>query len=210
MDLAGNTPPAETRSAFRIDLNEDFVLELAVWFKRGREIRRVHLADLGQPQMTKGQPPHPRLENISANSLALSFNSGQAMAQDRFNDVLVLAYFKLIPPEGDGYEPLCLMTGFEVKGAKFYDGRMFLGLRLVYDAEPEPGEKVLRFQDARKYGIADLTKWCDDMNRVVRNGEYPRMPGFRLERLLSEIAVQVRDKSERAPFIKPGRNSPPS
>ena len=116
------------------------------------------------------------------------------MDESRFKDVLVLAYFKLVDPMGGNFEPLSMMTGYRVNGVKFYDGRMFMGLNLAYDAAPEPGEKVLRFNNASKYGIADLTKWCDDMNRLALSGEIPKVPGFRLSRLLTEIEALAQKK----------------
>jgi hypothetical protein len=184
------------RTTFRIELDENIVLELAVWLRRIGELGHVHLRQLGEPKMLQGKPPYPRLEDISSTGLCLSFKSSQLVGVEKFAGVAMLLYFKLVDPIDTMGEPLSFMAGFEVKHAQHHNERTFLGLKLKWDGVPDQNDKALYFADAAKYGISDLTKWCDDMNRKVCGIENLPPQGLRLERLLRELDVVVR---ERAP-----------
>ena len=39
------------RSTFRVETDENIVLELAIWLRRASEMKRVHLKVLGDPKM---------------------------------------------------------------------------------------------------------------------------------------------------------------
>ena len=181
---------SENRSAFRIEVNEDYVLDLAVWFKKRGSFGRMHIKELGPPKLMQGRPPYPRIEDISSVGMALSFDAAQAMDVSKFAGVLALVYFKLVDPTDMMGDPLSFLVAYEVNASQILDGRAYIGLRMVYDAVPDPGDKAVFFADARKYGIADLTKWCDEMNRSMFTGTHsPPPPGLRLDRLLREIAM---------------------
>ncbi|WP_243358188.1 hypothetical protein [Fundidesulfovibrio terrae] len=184
------------RTTFRIEVDENTVLELAVWLRRISELGHVHLRQLGEPKMIQGKPPYPRIEDISSTGLCLSFKSSQLVGVEKFTGVAMLLYFKLVDPTDTMGEPLSFMAGFEVKHAQHHNERTFLGLKLKWDGVPDQNDKALYFADASKYGISDLTKWCDDMNRKVCGIENLPPQGLRLERLLRELDVVLR---ERAP-----------
>lgn len=175
------------RTTFRVEVNESIVLELAVWLRRVNELGRVHLKDLGDPKMLQGMPPFPKMEDLSSTGICLSFKSSQLVGVEKFAGVVMLVYFKLVDPTDLMGEPLSFMAGFEVKHAQYHSGRTYLGLKLRYDGVPDQNDKALFFADASKYGIADLTKWCDDMNRKACGIEHMPSQGLRLERLLREI-----------------------
>ncbi len=175
------------RVTFRVEVNESIVLELAVWLKRVGELGRVHLKDLGDPKMLQGRPPFPRVEDISSTGMCLSFKSSHLVEVERFQGLAVLVYFKLVDPTDVSGEPLSFMAGFKVKHSQYHNERNFLGLKLRWDGVPDQNDKALFFADAAKYGIADLTKWCDDMNRKVCGIEHLPPQGLRLERLLREL-----------------------
>jgi len=190
------------RVTFRIEVDESIVLDLAVWLRRAGALGRVHLRDLGDPKMQQGRPPHPRIEDISSTGLCLSFKSAQLVDVDKFAGVVMLVYFKLVDPTDMMGDPLSFMAGFEVKHAQYHGDRTFLGLKLRWDGVPDQNDKALYFADAAKYGISDLTKWCDEMNRKVCGLEQMAPQGLRLDRLLRELDV-VKRQAE-AGEAKPG------
>lgn len=175
------------RATFRVEVDESIVLELAVWLRRMNELGRVHLRDLGDPKMLQGKPPFPRLEDVSSTGVCLSFKASQTVEVDKFKGVCMLVYFKLVDPGDVAGDPLSFLAGFEVKHSQYHNERVFLGLKLRWDGVPDQNDKAVFFADAAKYGIADLTKWCDDMNRKACGVEHMPQRGLRLERLLREI-----------------------
>lgn len=177
------------RSTFRVETDESIVLELAVWLRRTTEMKRVHLKELGDPKMTQGKPPYPRIEDLSSAGMSLSFKASQLMAVEKFAGVALLAYFKLVDPTDTTGEPLSFLAGYEVKHSQFHSDRNYLGLKLRWDGVPDQNDKAVFFADAAKYGIADLTKWCDDMNRKVCGIEHLPPQGLRLDRLLRELDI---------------------
>lgn len=185
------------RVTFRIEVDESIVLELAVWLRRAGPPGRVHLRDLGDPKMLQGRPPYPRVEDISSTGMCLSFKSASLVGVDKFANVTMLVYFKLVDPTDIMGDPLSFMAGFEVKHAQYLTDRTFLGLKLRWDGVPDQSDKALYFADAAKYGIADLTKWCDEMNRKVCGLEHMLPQGLRLDRLLRELDVVNRKAAEK-------------
>ncbi|MFZ5426333.1 MAG: hypothetical protein ACOZEN_05125 [Thermodesulfobacteriota bacterium] len=175
------------RATFRVEVNESIVLELALWFRKMTELGRVHLRDLGDPKMLQGKPPFPRIEDVSSTGICLSFKATQPLPAEKFKGTALLIYFKLVDPTDVMGEPLSFMAGFEAKHSQFHGGRVYLGLKLRWDGVPDQNDKALFFADAAKYGIADLTKWCDDMNRKACGIEHLNTQGLRLERLLREL-----------------------
>lgn len=177
------------RTAFRVETDESIVLELAIWLRRTSEMKRVHLRELGEPKMIQGRPPYPRIEDISSTGMSLSFKASQLTGVEKFAGVAMLAYFKLVDPTDMMGEPLSILAGFEVKHSQFHGDRNYLGLKLRWDGVPDQNDKAVFLADAAKYGIADLTKWCDDMNRKVCGIEHMPPQGLRLDRLLRELEV---------------------
>ncbi|GFK93666.1 hypothetical protein NNJEOMEG_01500 [Fundidesulfovibrio magnetotacticus] len=187
------------RVTFRIEVDETIVLELAVWLRRANQLGRVHLRDLGDPKMAQGRPPFPRIEDISSTGMCLSFKSSQLVEVEKFAGVAVLVYFKLVDPTDMMGDPLSFMAGFEVKHAQHHGDRTFLGLKLRWDGVPDQNDKALYFADAAKYGIADLTKWCDEMNRKVCGMEHMPPQGLRLDRLLREVEAARKPLGQACP-----------
>lgn len=177
------------RSTFRVETDENIVLELAIWLRRASEMKRVHLKALGDPKMIQGKPPYPRIEDLSSAGMSLSFKASQLMPVEKFAGVALLAYFKLVDPTDTTGEPLSFLAGYEVKHSQFHSDRNYLGLKLRWDGVPDQNDKAVFFADAAKYGIADLTKWCDDMNRKVCGIENLPPQGLRLDRLLRELDI---------------------
>ncbi|WP_173084668.1 hypothetical protein [Fundidesulfovibrio magnetotacticus] len=193
--------PPDLRSAHRVEVARDFVIELAVWFGRCLGLRRIHLRDLGSPVFTLGRPPYPCIDNISAGGLGLSFaaSAPSQLAALRERLPLALVYFKLHDPAETNSWPLAFMAGYEVKRVRYHEGRICLGLSLALDGAPHPEEMALDFVDARKYGNACLTKWCDDMQRRnVRGGCAKGFQGLRLDMLLSQLDAALAELPGRS------------
>ena len=177
------------RVTFRVEVDENIVLELAAWLRRRSEMGRMHLRDLGEPKMLQSKPPFPRIEDISSTGMCFSFKASQRVEEEKFAGVALLLYYKLVDPTDIMGEPLSFLAGYEVKNSQFHNERNYLGLKLRWDGVPDQNDKAVFFADAAKYGIADLTKWCDDMNRKV-NGMTNLSPrGLRLDRLLRELEI---------------------
>ena len=121
--------------------------------------------------------------------MSLSFKASQLMPVEKFAGVALLAYYKLVDPTDTMGEPLSFLAGYEVKHSQFHSDRNYLGLKLRWDGVPDQNDKAVFFADAAKYGIADLTKWCDDMNRKVCGIETLPPQGLRLDRLLRELDI---------------------
>jgi hypothetical protein len=188
---------SDYRTTFRVEVDETIVLELAVWFRRKNEMGRVHLRNLGEPKMLQGKSPEPRIEDISSTGLCLSFKGSQLMDVEKFAGVYVILFFQLVDPTDMMGEPLSFLAGFDVKHSQFHNDRNYLGLKLRWDGVPDQNDKAIFFADASKYGIADLTKWCDDMNRKVSGMESLPPQGLRLDRLLRELDVVQRDMAKK-------------
>lgn len=194
----------DDRAAFRVEVDERFVLELAIWLRRKGEMGRVHVRDLSEPKMLQDKPPYPRIEDVSSAGMCLSFNASQAVEVEKFANVAVLVYFKLVDPSDMAGEPLSFLAGFEVVTSQVHNGRNYIGLKLRWDGVPDQNDKALFFADAAKYGIADLTKWCDDMNRKVSGMENLPPQGLRLDRLLRELeAVQKSTRNQARAEARP-------
>lgn len=187
-------PAEDSRQAFRIPLDPGIVLELAIWFSKSTEVTRVHLKDLGPPTFVMGKPPFPLIDNISAGGLGLSFSGESSRRITLFQShvPLALVYFKIQDPAGSYAPPLSFMAGYEVKRVQYLSGRINLGMSLALDGVPHPGELVLDFVDARKYGNSCLTRWCHDMQRRRPQGASRKtFPGIRLDMLLSQLEMAM-------------------
>lgn len=184
----------DPRSCYRVEVTRDILIELAVWFSNSKDVRRIHLKDLGPPAFSLGKPPYPFIDNISASGLALSFFASGPGQSEAFQERLPLAlvYFKVQDPSGAHSSPLSFMAGYAVKRVEYAGGRIRLGMCLALDGVPHPGELVLDFVDARKYGNACLTKWCEDMHRrSARPRNSGACPGLRLDMLLSQLDLAM-------------------
>lgn len=195
----------EFRSSFRVQVRESYVLELAIWFRRKAEMGHVFLKSLGEPRLVQGRPFNPHIEDIGASGMALSFESNKPLDQAKLESLLVLVYFRLVDPTDMMGDPLSFMAAYETVTSQYRQGRVLLGLRLAYDGIPDPDNKALFFADARKYGISDLTKWCDDMSRCLSGGEchQQQLPGLRLDRLMRELAIIRENEGFESPASKP-------
>jgi len=193
------------RSSFRVQVRESYVLELAIWFRRKTEMGHVFLRSLGEPRLVQGRPYNPRIDDIGASGMALSFESSKPLDMAKLEHLVVLVYFRLVDPTDMMGDPLSFMAAYEVVNSQYLRGRVLLGLRLAFDGIPDPDNKALFFADARKYGISDLTKWCDDMNRCLSGGDCRQqaLPGLRLDRLMRELAIIRENEGFESPAPKP-------
>lgn len=197
----GSCRENESRGCYRVKVRRDLVLELAVWFCNRKDIRRIHLRELGAPSFILGKPPYPLIYDISAGGMALTIMAEAARPRDVFRHDLPLAlvYFKLQDACAGHPSPLSFMAGYEVKRVQYLNDRIYLGMSLALDGVPHPDELALDFVDARKYGIACLTKWCENMHgRADRGICKEAFSGLRLDMLLDQLDVAMSELPGRA------------
>lgn len=182
----------DDRSSFRLEVPSDSILELAVWFRRRLDFRFIQLRDLGPPACVLNKPPYPRIDNISAVGMGLSFVSARKHDACLLtkHPPIVLVYFK-VPDLVTGRNfPMTFMAGYEIKRTWTEEGRLRFGLSLAFDAVPRREEMMLDFVDVRKYGISELTKWCDCLQRRTRQAQSRECAtGLCLDMLLKQLEL---------------------
>lgn len=178
------------RNHFRIEVPETHLVECAVWFKRKGPLSRMSLLELGKPHMAKGDRMGLRIEDISAAGMAVSFAAHPKLPAERLAERTVLVYFKLADPIYVVADPTCLLVAAEIKAVNQWDGKVYLSLRLTHNAAPDLSSKAVNFVGSEKYGIAELTRWCDEMDRRSCNQDTAMtQPGVQMDKLLLEISA---------------------
>ncbi len=183
-------PQEDYRNHFRIEVPIGHLVECAVWFKRKGPLSRMSLLELGKPHMVKGERLDLRIEDISAAGMAVSFTAHPKLPADKLLERMVLAYFKLADPFYPVADPTCLLVASEVKAINEWEGKVYLSLRLTHNAAADKTAKAVTFASSEKYGISELTRWCDEMDRRSCTLEAAVIqPGVQLDRLLLELAA---------------------
>ncbi|EPR42368.1 hypothetical protein dsx2_0295 [Desulfovibrio sp. X2] len=180
------------RNSFRIDIEDGDVYELAAWFYPLPCPQAIHISELGLPNLLLGRVNCSlHLDNISAEGVGISFRRACRHFPADLQSHAVLLYMKLSSPLDPADEPFVLLLGCTVQAARQTDERVFLGLRVVCEGSGDAQDKIVNFLNVEKYGIADLTRWCDEKDRVSRAEKRAISLGLRMDRLLAEIANAV-------------------
>jgi hypothetical protein len=180
------------RQHFRIDVPEGYVRDLAVWFRNTQPGGKLDLCEIGRPHLAVGGKISlkVRLEDLSAGGMCVSFLSHASLPVKKLLGRWLFVYFKLAAAHDPFGDHLTLFLVTEIIGANDWKGKTYLSLRIAANGVPDPFEKSLHLIDAAKYGIAELTRWCDEMDRTaVGLAERPQQRGLDLEHLLLEIAT---------------------
>lgn len=176
------------RNHFRIEVPEEYLKECAVWFKRKEPIARMSLLELGKPHLVRGERMGLHIEDVSAAGMAVSFQAHPRLPAAKLAERTVMVYFKLADPIYVAADPTCLLAAAEVKAVNEWEGKVYLSLRITHNGLPDKMDKAVFFVNAEKYGIAELTRWCDEMDRRSCTMEVVAPdPGVQLDRLLQEI-----------------------
>lgn len=185
------------RNSFRLDVDDGDVIELAAWIRPALEPTTFHVRELGMPNLLLGRVNCSlRLDNLSADGLGVSLPVACRHYPKELQRQALLVYLKLANPLNSSEEPLSLLLGCTVRALRHTEERIYLGLHIVCEGVPDAGEKVVHLINVEKYGITDLTRWCDEKDRALRSGLRGMSTGLRMERLLSEIACALDDGTD--------------
>mgnify|MGYP000966092559 FL=1 len=182
---------------FRVDIEDCDVIELAAWFWGNELPGRLHVRDLGKPHLQLGR--HlcwVNLDSLSAAGLGLTFHSLCSQAPDEPLESVVLVYLKLAPPSDALDEQLCLFLACEPRSRQLMGRQTYLGLHILAEGMPEAGDKAVSLVNVERYGIADLTRWCDEKDRYLRSPNQAQRAGLRMDRLLAEVVAAAREMEE--------------
>lgn len=184
---------------FRVDIEDCDVIELAAWFW-GQELPgRLHVRDLGKPHLQLGR--HlcwVNLDSLSAAGLGLTYHRLCSQAPDEPLAGTMLVYLKLAPPSDASDDTLAMLLACEVRSRQPLGRETYLGLHILADGAPESGDKALSLINVERYGIAALTRWCDEKDRYFRSPNQVQRPGLSLDRLLAEVVAAAREKEKTA------------
>jgi len=178
------------RNSFRLDVEDGDVIELAAWFRPALTPTTFHIRDLGMPDLLLGRVNCSlRLDNLSADGLGISLRRVCRYDPEDIRRQAVLVYMKLANPVDSACEPLPLLVACSIQALRATEDRLYLGLHIVCEGVPDASAKLVHLVNVEKYGISDLTRWCDEKDRATRSGLKAAPAGLRIERLLSEIAA---------------------
>jgi|GEM_PF-1002212 len=196
--------PAD-RQCVRVAAPQGLLLEAALWARPRGPLTRLHLADLGRPDLRYAAGDSAlRLDDVSANGLRLTLERPEALgpALDRLtsDDCLCLLYLKLGRPLSSAEEqPLALFLGATPVAARADDGRLALALNILYRAQPERDDKALTFFNVSRRPIRELAAWCDEAARLDHAEPRPAFRGLHLSRLLAELDALAAQAEAAAP-----------
>lgn len=181
----------ERRTAYRVAAPADFLKEVAIWVGQQPTQGKLHIGDLGPPHfISQGHGDDILLEDVSTRGLGLSFTPTAVPTIRGMRNAFLYVYLKLHAPlVSSGVSQYCLFMGANAVRVAFEDGRLHLGLKIILRGIPEKQSKALTMFNAERFGIKELTRWCDDMARAGRGLNRPLSPGLDIEHLLTEIAA---------------------
>lgn len=184
----------ERRNNYRVDAPAGFLREVAVWRDRAVAGNRLSLEELGAPDavgmaggggiaVTDVSTRGLRLRLSADVARRLRFESGGVLPSGELH-----VYLKLLSPAPCAETRNCtLFLGTRVTHVEHADGDVLLGLHITSRGVPERAEKAFRMFDAGRYGVKELTRWCDEVARMGRGILPAPSPGLDLEHLLAEI-----------------------
>ena len=146
----------ENRKCVRVTVPDTLFVEGALWIRPQHAPTRLHLMELGAPQLRFAQgSPLLRIDDLSANGLRLTLarpqGLGEGLAALKSGNCLVFLYIKLHQPLTSVEErPLSLFLGAEpVSLREEENGGIVLTLNILYRGQPNRDEKSMR-QGARQ------------------------------------------------------------
>ncbi len=182
------------RSDLRVSVPAEYLDTCAVWF--GRDIlgnSRMALEQLGRPGIVSRGSGDPtiRIQDISIKGMRLWCVPPPEVRPDRMSPNGVFVYFKLYDPqELTPSRRICMFLGARIIHTESLGGELSMGLCYVSRILPNRDEKSFTFFHVKQYGVTELGRWCDEINRLRLGGTPVRRPeplGIELEDLLDEI-----------------------
>lgn len=189
---------AERRNNYRVDAPPGFLREVALWSGRNGADGRLTLEDLGAPDVLGlAGAGGIALTDVSTRGLRLRLSVEVAqclglMSEGRMRADLptvgLHVYLKLLSPiVGAPDRNYTLFLGARVTHGEHVPGAVLLGLHITSRGVPEKAEKAFRMFDVGRYGVKELTRWCDEVARMGRGLQPAPSPGLDLEHLLAEL-----------------------
>jgi len=184
----------ENRKCVRVTVPDALFVEGALWIRPPHTPTRLHLSELGAPQLRFAQgSPLLRIDDLSANGLRLTLGRpqglGEGLAALKSGNCLVFLHLKLHQPLTSVEErPLSLFLGAEpVSLREEENGAIVLALNILYRGQPNRDEKSMTFFYVAKYPIRELAAWCDEVTMMDRARSRPAARGLRMDRFLLEL-----------------------
>ncbi|GEB79733.1 hypothetical protein [Nitratidesulfovibrio vulgaris] len=195
MDAVSTTAKSgpERRACYRVDAPAGFLREVALWLRPNMGTSAIVTLDcLGAPDFVASSELHGvRLEDVSTRGLGFSFVPQVLPGGEQLRNRSLYVYIKLHSPAVNRENPrYCLFLGARAVHLAQHGDRLHMGLRITQRGTPERTSKAIRMFDVARFGVRELTRWCDDMTRMGRGMLPPATPGLDMEQLLSEIAAQ--------------------
>lgn len=189
---------AERRNNYRVDAPPGFLREVALWSGREGAGGRLTLEDLGPPDaLGLAGTGGVALTDVSTRGLRMRLATEAAQCLGLASDAKsagalpvggLYVYLKLLSPVvGAVVRNYTLFLGTRVTHVDHVPGAVLLGLHITSRGVPEKAEKAFRMFDAGRYGVKELTRWCDEVARMGRGVQPVPSPGLDLEHLLAEI-----------------------
>ncbi|MEW5774955.1 MAG: hypothetical protein AB1916_15665 [Thermodesulfobacteriota bacterium] len=196
---------------FRVDIEDCDVIELAAWFWSPELPGRLHVRDLGKPHLQLGRRLcWVNLDSLSAAGLGLTYHRLCPQAPEDPLAGSMLVYLKLAPPSDAPDDPLALFLACEVRSRQPLGRSTYLGLHILAEGAPEAGDKALSLVNVERYGIADLTRWCDEKDRYLRSANQAHRPGLSMDRLLAEVVAAAWSKEKESGPEDAAKGMPPT
>lgn len=184
---------------FRVDIEDCDVIELAAWFWGPEIPGRLHVRDLGKPHLQLGRRLcWANLDSLSAAGLGLTYHRLCSNGPEDPLAGAMLVYLKLAPPSEALDDQLAVFLACRPRSLQLLGREIYLGLHIEAEGVPEAGDKALSLVNVERYGIADLTRWCDEKDRCLRSPNQVQRPGLRLDRLLAEVVAAAREMERAA------------
>lgn len=182
------------RQNLRVPVPRSLFQEAALWVRPSHAPTRLHLLELGRPDLRCGaDSPTIRLDDISASGLKLSLarpeGLDEVIARLKSDDCLCYVYLKLSQPLSAQEEhPLALLLGVvPVAVREAEDGALSMAMNILYRGQPDRDDKSMTFFYVAKHAIRELAAWCNEVTLMDRVSQRAGARGLRMERLLLEL-----------------------
>jgi hypothetical protein len=200
----------EDRECVRVAVPPALFLEGAVWIKQEHVPTRLHLLELGRPDLRfLRESPALRIEDLSANGMRITLSNpailGERLPLLKSSQCLIYFHIKLSQPLSAVEDrPLSLLLGVTpISLREQENGHLEVTLNILYRGQPDRDDKSLTFFYVAKYPIRELAAWCDEMTLMDRLPQRPVARGLRMDRFLLELdTVLAQANAQAAPLTQ--------
>lgn len=181
---------AALRADYRIVVPPGYVRQLALWFCADKDYYRLEVRELGRPDLAMALLDSGLLtvSDLSIRGVGLDLSLPFAEAEKFQQGGTLFLFLKLWDPLAE--DPSSLLSVFtfcRLMRVESKETHLSLGLRFERFAQGSKNEKALEFRDARRCGVSDLTRWCDNLARGAFRQAELASKGLDLDNLLAEV-----------------------